>query len=300
VTAQPSRLRPVVTLVTPSERTAAVSAAPAPPASVFDRETSPSAAATPAVVDAMPHARRPAPVLTERMLVVIPAYNEQGRVGRVVRDVLHHLPTADVLVIDDGSADGTAREAAQAGASVVSLPVNLGYGAALQTGYKYAVRHDYPLVGQIDADGQHRAAHFLDLLRRLDEAGTDVVIGSRFLDRDGHYVPSRARKLGMAMFGGIASVVTRQHISDPTSGFQILRRPVAQFFSSEVYPSDYPDADILILLHRSGFRVAEVAVQMEPPPGKSMHSGHRSLYYAYKMSLSILVTLLRRGTKGHG
>jgi glycosyltransferase involved in cell wall biosynthesis len=230
------------------------------------------------------------------MLVIVPAYNEAGRVGRVVRDILHYLPGVDVLVVDDGSTDRTAREAARAGATVIPLPVNLGYGAALQTGYKYAVRHRYPYIGQIDADGQHRPEDFVRMLSQLQDDGADVVIGSRFLDRDGHYQPSRARKAGMAMFGGVASVVTRQHISDPTSGFQVMRARVAKFFCSEVYPSDYPDADILILLHRSGFRITEVGVQMLPPPGKSMHSGHRSLYYVYKMSLSILVTLLRRGS----
>jgi glycosyltransferase involved in cell wall biosynthesis len=214
-----------------------------------------------------------------------------------VREVRARLHDADVLVVNDGSADRTAAEAVAAGARVATLPVNLGYGAALQTGFKYAVRHGYEIVGQIDADGQHPPECIEALVRRLDEDEADVVIGSRFLDRDGHYRPSRARKLGMALFGGIASAVTRQHISDPTSGLQVMRLPVAEFFSSEVYPSDYPDADILILLHRSGFRVAEVGVRMLPPPGKSMHSGHRSLYYVYKMSLSILVTLLRRGTK---
>jgi glycosyltransferase involved in cell wall biosynthesis len=232
------------------------------------------------------------------MLIVIPAYNEEGRVGRVVRELRAHVPSADVLVVNDGSADRTALEAAQAGASVVTLPVNLGYGAALQTGFKYAVRRGYEIVGQADADGQHPPECFEALVRQLETEECDVVIGSRFLDGDGHYQPSRARKVGMALFGGIASAVTRQHISDPTSGFQVMRQPVAKFFSSEVYPSDYPDADILILLHRSGFRVSEVGVKMLPPPGKSMHSGHRSLYYVYKMSLSIFVTLLRRGAGG--
>ena len=232
---------------------------------------------------------------SERMLVVIPAFNEAGRVHRVVEDVRGSLPWADVLVVDDGSGDRTGAEALAAGARVLRLPVNLGYGAALQAGYKYAVRHHYDLLGQIDADGQHLAEHFLPLLAHLGEHDVDVVIGSRFLDRDGHYQPARARKLGMALFGSIASAVTRQHVSDPTSGFQVMRRSVAEFFCSEVYPTDYPDADILILLHRSGFRIGEVGVKMRPPSAKSMHSGHRSLYYVYKMSLSILVTLLRRG-----
>ena len=103
----------------------------------------------------------------------------------------------------------------------------------------------------------------------------------------------------MAVFARIASRVTRQHVSDPTSGFQVMRVDVARFFCTSVYPTDYPDADILITLHRSGFRMREVAVQMSPPPpGKSMHAGHRSFYYVYKMSLSILVTLLRRHARG--
>jgi glycosyltransferase involved in cell wall biosynthesis len=229
-----------------------------------------------------------------RVLVVIPAFNEAGRVGRVVRDVRAALPAADVLVVNDGSADATAAEASAAGGLVISLPVNLGYGAALQTGYKYAVREGYDVVGQIDADGQHLPEHFPALLARLADPGTDVVLGSRFLDRDGHYRPSVARKLGIGLFGRLASAMTRQHISDPTSGFQAMRLPVARFFCTDVYPADYPDADILIMLHRSGFHVCEVPVQMRPSPaGKSMHRGHRSVYYVYKMLLSILVTVLR-------
>ena len=227
------------------------------------------------------------------MLIVIPAFNESGRIGPVVHDVRETLPDADILVIDDGSADRTAAEASAAGAAVVSLPVNMGYGTALQTGYKYAVRHAYPVVGQIDGDGQHEARYLRDMLAALDEGGADVVIGSRFLDRDGHYRPSLARKLGISLFARLASLITRQHVTDPTSGLQVMRLRVAQFFCSSVYPTDFPDADILILLHRSGYRLREIPVQMRPSPGQSMHSGHRSLYYVYKMLLSMLVTLLR-------
>lgn len=228
-----------------------------------------------------------------RLLIVVPAYNEAGRVGGVVRDVRATLPGVDVLVVDDGSADETAREAHAAGAAVLSLPINSGYGTALQTGYKYAVRHGYELLGQIDADGQHQARYLREMLDELERSGCDVVIGSRFLGNDGHYRPSAARKVGIALFGRIASVVTRRRITDPTSGFQLMRVGVARFFCTDVYPTDYPDADILILLHRSGFAVREVAVQMRPSTNVSMHAGHRSLYYVYKMFLSILVTLLR-------
>lgn len=226
-------------------------------------------------------------------LIIIPAYNESGRVGEVIADVRRTLPGAVVLVVDDGSSDSTSHEARAAGAIVATLPVNLGYGAALQTGYKYAVRHGYDTIGQIDADGQHRASHLTEMFGKLEESGADVVIGSRFLDNDGHYQPPAARKVGIALFSRIATLLTKQHISDPTSGFQVMRIPVAQFFCTNVYPSDYPDADILILLNRSGFTVREVPVQMRPSPGQSMHSGHKSLYYVYKMFLSIFVTVLR-------
>lgn len=234
----------------------------------------------------------------ERIAILIPAFNEGGLVGQVVRDVKHVLPRADVIVIDDGSTDGTGAEAREAGAVTLTLPVNSGYGAALQTGYKYAVRNGYRLLGQIDADGQHRAESLLEMLEALGD-DVDVVVGSRFLDGDGHYRPPFTRRVGIRMFSWVASLATGQHLSDPTSGLQLMRIAVARFFCSDVYPTDYPDADILILLHRTGFRIKEVAVRMQPSPGgKSMHAGHRGIYYAYKMLLSILVTLLRERTEG--
>ena len=207
-----------------------------------------------------------------RMLVIIPAFNEEGRVQHVIADVKHWLPRAGVLVVDDGSSDATGEEALAAGAKLLRLPVNSATAQpcrrATSTPSAAATRNR-----QIDADGQHRAEHFVTLLAHLTQHEVDVVIGSRFLDRDGHYQAARARKVGMALFGSIASAVTRQHVSDPTSGFQVMRLSVAQFFCTDVYPTDYPDADILILLHRSGFRIGEVGVQMRLPPSKSMHSG---------------------------
>jgi glycosyltransferase involved in cell wall biosynthesis len=243
------------------------------------------------------HAVRSTSVSPERLLVIIPAYNEAGRIGQVVHDVRATLPAAHILVVDDGSEDQTADEGAEAGAAVLSLPVNSGYGAALQTGYKYAVRQGYEALAQIDADGQHRAEHLPEMLACLATDGVDVVIGSRFLDPEGHYRPSVARKLGIGLFARMVRLLTRQHVTDPTSGLQVMSRRVAEFFCSSVYPADYPDADILILLHRSGFQLKEIPVVMHPSPRKSMHSGHRSLYYVYKMLLSILVTLLRPRTR---
>jgi hypothetical protein len=238
-------------------------------------------------------ARREAPIKPAKLLIVIPAYNESGRVGAVVTDVRRTLPDADVLVVDDGSEDATSAEAAGAGAVALTLPANCGYGTALQTGYKYAVRHGYELVGQIDADGQHQAEFLSKMLELVREDGADVVVGSRFLARDGHYETPFARSLGIRLFARLASLATGQLVTDPTSGFQVMRGEIARLFTSDVFPVDYPDADILILLHRTGYRVREVPVQMRPSPGSSMHSTQSTPYYVYKMLLSILVTLLR-------
>ena len=125
--------------------------------------------------------------MPERVLIIIPAFNEGGRVGPVVRGCLAAVPSADVLVVDDGSRDNTRAEARAAGAKVLKLPVNMGYGVALQTGYKYAVRNGYEIIGQIDGDGQHRPSDLPELLTALTSSGTDVVVGSRFLSNDGHY-----------------------------------------------------------------------------------------------------------------
>lgn len=231
------------------------------------------------------------------LLVVIPAYNEHGRVGKVIADVKATLPAVDVLVVDDGSSDGTAGEALDAGASVLRLPFNSGYGVALQTGYKFGVRAGYRTIGQIDADGQHRALYLAQMLEALERDEADLIVGSRFLVQDGHYKPPLARAIGIRLFARLASALTHQHVSDPTSGFQLMRSRVARLFCSDIYPTDYPDADILILLHRTGYRVREVPVRMQPSPGGSMHSLHSSPYYMYKMLLSIFVTLLRGGAK---
>lgn len=226
-------------------------------------------------------------------LIIIPALNEADRIGAVVADVRSVLPAATVLVVDDGSSDETAAVAAAAGALVLRLRLNCGYGVALQAGYKYAARNHFALVGQLDADGQHTAEYLPEMLALVEAGGADLVVGSRFLDGDGHYTPSLARKVGMELFGWVASITMRQPITDPTSGYQAMNLKVATFFCSDVYPSDFPDADVLILLHRAGFSVRELPVKMRMYDGPSMHGGHGSVYYVYKMFLSIALTMIR-------
>lgn len=226
-------------------------------------------------------------------LALIPAFNEEGRIGPVV-EAVRRASGFDVVVIDDGSRDATGAEARRAGATVLPHPFNLGYGAALQTGYKWAVRKGYRVVVQLDADGQHDPSFVPILAERVLSGAADACVGSRFLEGQG-YIPPFARRVGMVLFGYIASVATGRRVTDPTSGYQALSRDVVDFFRSDVFPADYPDADVLILLHRAGFKVEERPVAMrQSPTGQSMHSGLlRPLFYVFKMFLSILVTLLR-------
>jgi hypothetical protein len=226
-------------------------------------------------------------------LVLIPAFNEERMIATVIDRVRAVVPDFDILVVNDGSRDGTAAAAAAAGARVVSHPFNMGYGVAIQTGYKYALRQGYDFLVQIDGDGQHDPAHIPQLLEPLQQGEADFVIGSRFLGGDS-YRPPLARRIGMALFRTIVTRVVGQRLSDCTSGYQAFNRRVMHFFASDLFPCDYPDADVLISLHLAGLKVRELPVRMYPNvEGKSMHGGLKPLYYVFKMLLSILVTLLR-------
>jgi glycosyltransferase involved in cell wall biosynthesis len=227
-----------------------------------------------------------------QLLVLMPAYNEGARIGRVV-EAVRSGADADVLVVDDGSADDTADEARRAGASVASHAVNLGYGAALQTGYLYALRNGYDAVLQLDADGQHDPACIPVLLAALEHA--DVVVGSRFLDGSTTYRPPLVRRIGMWLFARFAGQLTGRRFTDPTSGYQALSRGALEFYSHERYPADYPDADVLAMSSRAGLRVIEVPVRMHASPdGKGMHGGLlRPMYYVFRMLLALFLVTVR-------
>lgn len=232
-----------------------------------------------------------------RPLVVIPAFNEARAIERVVEGIRAADPGLPVLVVDDGSTDDTAGAARRAGAEVLRLPINLGYGSALQTGYKYALREGYDCVVQLDGDGQHEPADIPRLLAALERDAADLALGSRFLGEAG-YRPGMARGAGMRLFRGLAFLLTGMRFSDVTSGYQALNREVLQFFAAERYPADYPDADVLVMLTRAGFRIAEVPVRMYPKrSGRSMHAGLRPVYYIFKMLLSMLLMLLRHESR---
>ena len=227
-----------------------------------------------------------------KVAVLVPALNEEDSIERVVLGIKRIDPDFDVIVIDDGSTDQTAALAGKAGATVLSLAVNLGYGAALQTGYKYALLNGYDCTVQIDGDGQHDPEYIEQLLELLNN-GTDVAIGSRFMGNLGNYDNPTLRQIGMAFFRFLIYLFIKQRVSDPTSGFQALNKKVFTFFAkSKQYPADFPDADIIILLHYAGYRIAEIPVIMHrSETGKSMHSGFKPIYYIIKMLLSIYAVL---------
>ncbi|MBI5075469.1 MAG: glycosyltransferase family 2 protein [Nitrospirae bacterium] len=225
--------------------------------------------------------------------VLIPAYNEADRIADTIAGIREHC-SAEIVVISDGSSDSTVEKVSETGSVVIALPFNLGYGAALQTGYQYALLHGYDFAIQMDADGQHDPAFIPGIIRKVQTGMADVAIGSRFLG-EGVYNLSFTRKTGVLFFSSLASVLTRQKVTDPTSGFQALNRKAMEFYASEAYPVDFPDADVLIMLHRQGLRFVEVPVKMNPnTKKKTMHSGLVPVYYLFKMMLSIVVTLLRK------
>jgi glycosyltransferase involved in cell wall biosynthesis len=196
-------------------------------------------------------------------------------------------------VVDDGSRDDTSSQAAQAGAKVVRHVFNMGYGVALQTGYKYADQHHYDYLVQIDADGQHEVKDIETLLEEIKHSGADLVIGSRYLGGR-KFKTSLARRIGTAIFRKLTVLITRQKLTDSTSGFQALNKKVIHFCAVNPFPCDYPDANVIIWLVFSGFRIKEAAVQMyERSAGKSkcVSGVFSAFYYVFKMLLSIVVLL---------
>jgi hypothetical protein len=232
--------------------------------------------------------------LARGCLVLIPARNEAGRVECVVREVLDRLPGVRVLVVDDGSSDDTCARVRRAGAVCVRHVFNLGYGAALQTGYKYAIRNAFDRVLQMDGDGQHDPCSAHMLLATLDTERADVVVGSRFLG-GGTAGTTVLRRIGSRFFSWVVSRWTGIEITDPTSGYQALSRRAILHLSTEGFPEDFPDADVLIGLHNAGCKLLERPVVMHSRSGGvSMHRGYRIAYYGYKMSLSLGLLPIRK------
>jgi glycosyltransferase involved in cell wall biosynthesis len=232
--------------------------------------------------------------LAKDKCIIIPSYNEARNITPVICDIQKYYD-GDIVVIDDGSQDMTSLAAREAGAFVIRHPFNMGYGVALQTGYKYAVERNYDILLQIDGDGQHSAKFIPELFNQVAGLNCDVAIGSRFLTTS-QYRAGFLKSLGIQIFRKTILAITGEKITDPTSGYQCLSKKAFEFFTNDIFPCDYPDANVIIMLHRAGFRIREIPVEMIPnPDGRSMHNGLLTIsYYFFKMFLSIFITLIRK------
>jgi glycosyltransferase involved in cell wall biosynthesis len=227
-------------------------------------------------------------------LVLVPAHNEATRIGAVLSGVRSEAPGARLVVIDDGSTDETATVAERHGAVVIRHPFNLGYGAALQTGYHYARRAGCERIAQLDADGQHDPASLHTLFEAL-ERGADIVVGSRYQPPGQAPRTSVWRRIGSRLFSWVVTAWTGIRITDPTSGFQAMNARALNQLVLDHFPEDYPDADVLITLARAGLTLVEVPAKMyERQGGASMHRGGRAAFYAYKMFLTLSLLPIRR------
>lgn len=227
-------------------------------------------------------------------LIIIPAHNEEKNISNVLTEIQKHNPDVDILVINDGSGDKTAEIVMNMGIKIINVPYNLGYGGALQTGFKYAVNQEYKYVIQFDGDGQHDSEDIKTIVELLVNVDTDIVIGSRFLGR-GNFQTGCMKRIAIAIFRFIIKTTTGVKITDPSSGLQGLSRDAFAFYANMGnFPSDYPDADILIQMILNGYNVTEIPANIRVRNhGTSMHAGLRPILYFMKMLVSIMVVLLR-------
>lgn len=227
------------------------------------------------------------------MLIVIPAFNEQSNILKVIGDIQTTLPAADILVINDCSVDGTSDKARLAdGIRVVDLPCNLGIGGAVQTGFKYALANGYDYLVQIDGDGQHSPREVAKLVEAMEESGSDMVIGSRFLNVRS-YRTTWSRRAGIKVFYLLFKLLINATITDSTSGFRLYNRKSIEVLSRH-YSADYPEPDAIILLTKHGLNISEVGVEMMAREhGHSSITPIKSPYYMAKVILSILFSCTR-------
>ncbi|XJZ28583.1 glycosyltransferase family 2 protein [Bacillota bacterium Lsc_1132] len=227
-----------------------------------------------------------------KILAIVPAFNEEEGLKKVAVQ-FKKIDFVDILVINDCSKDHTSEMGRKLGFNVIDLPCNLGIGGAVQTGYKYAWENGYDIAIQVDGDGQHNPSYINDLINPIKDGKADLVIGSRYLKKEG-YQSSFMRRIGISYFSFLIKLLEKKIITDPTSGFRACNRRVIEQFSIR-YPHDYPEPESIVYLLRNHFHIAEVPVIMnERFGGESSITSFKSVYYMIKVSLAIFIDNLRK------
>jgi glycosyltransferase involved in cell wall biosynthesis len=227
-----------------------------------------------------------------RRIAILPAFNEEQAIGRVIDEIRAADPDLKILVVDDGSTDRTGAVAGTRGVEVLHLPFNLGIGGAVQTGFLYALENDFEIAVQIDGDGQHDPGQLEILLAPILAGEADLVVGSRFVQ--GRHPSGRLRRAGMRCLAALVSVLARKKVTDTTSGFRALNRRAITLFAAD-YPHDYPEVEAVLMATRHRLRLVEVPVKMRRrETGHSSITAVRSFYYMTKVILALLVGLFRR------
>ena len=230
-----------------------------------------------------------------KTLIIIPAYNEEKNIESTIKDIRSSSIEADILVINDCSLDNTQTIVEKIKDIVtINLPINLGIGGAVQTGFKYARNNDYDIAVQFDGDGQHKASEIKKIVQPLINNDVDVMIGSRFLIKESSFKSSFMRRKGIFIFKCVNKLLTGQTITDNTSGFRAYNKKTIAFLA-KYYPEDYPEPESIVLLGKNNFRMKEVSVDMQERAfGKSSIYGWRTVYYMLKVLLGILMAALRK------
>lgn len=228
------------------------------------------------------------------VLIIIPAYNESENIINVIDSLSTQNSDWDTLVINDGSTDDTGELASQTGKTyVINLPIKLGIGSCVQTGFKFARQHHYEYALRFDGDGQHKACEINKLLEIIENKQADIAIGSRFCKKPLSFKTTPLRYFGITVFKIVNSILIDQKITDNTSGFRAYNQKAINFLA-EHYPADYPEPEAVILLGRNEFRLKESYTEMEyRQGGKSSISGISTIYYMIKVLLSVILTYIR-------